>query len=80
MRHLICADTGRITILQLSVYAPDLNPQVRVWSLVKRGLGSPAAADLSQITRAVQHQLKGIAYCSELIDGCLAGTGLITDG
>jgi hypothetical protein len=38
---------------QLSAYAPDLNPQESIWSLVKRGIGSLAAADLGQITRAV---------------------------
>ncbi|MFG2695902.1 hypothetical protein [Kitasatospora sp. NPDC048407] len=57
-----------------------MNPQEGIWSLVKRGIGNLAAADLGQITRAVKRGLKQIQYRSDLVDGCLAGTGLITDG
>ncbi|MEU1287689.1 transposase [Kitasatospora sp. NPDC005856] len=57
-------------------YAPDLNPQEGVWSLVKRDIGNLAAADLGQITRAVKRKLKMLQYRPEVIDGCLAGTGL----
>ncbi|WP_406001040.1 transposase [Streptomyces sp. NBC_00829] len=60
-------------------YAPDLNPQEGIWSLVKRNIGNVAAADLSQITRAVKRKLKMLQYRPEVIDGCLAGTGLVLD-
>ncbi|MFD8237400.1 DDE endonuclease, partial [Streptomyces sp. NPDC059696] len=59
--------------------APDLNPQEGIWSLVKRDIGNFAAADLGQITRDVKHRLKQIQYRPDSVDGCLAGTGLITD-
>ncbi|SEM25608.1 hypothetical protein SAMN05414137_121171, partial [Streptacidiphilus jiangxiensis] len=39
-----------------------------------------AAADLSQITRAVKRRLKRIQYRPDLVDGCLTATGLILGG
>jgi hypothetical protein len=50
-----------------------------VWSLVERDLGNLAAADLNQITRAVKRKLKTLQYRPQVIDGCLAGTGLVLD-
>jgi transposase len=79
MRDFIFANSDWLTVFHLPTYAPDLNPQEGVWSLVKRGLGNLAAADLGQITRAVKRRLKGIQYRPDLVDGCLAGADLITD-
>ncbi|MEU1789178.1 hypothetical protein ABZ553_25580 [Streptomyces sparsogenes] len=56
-----------------------LNPQEGIWSLVKRDIGNLAAADLSQITRAVKRKLKMLQYRPEVIDGCLAGTGMVLE-
>ncbi|MFE2039704.1 hypothetical protein ACFXAZ_02050 [Streptomyces sp. NPDC059477] len=39
-------------------------------------MGNLAAADLSQVTRAVKRKPKTLQYRPEVIDGCLAGTGL----
>jgi hypothetical protein len=47
--------------------------------MVKRDPGNLAAADLSQITRAVKRRLERTQYRPHLIDGCLAGTGLVID-
>lgn len=44
---------------------------------IKRDIGTLAAADLGQITRAVKRELKTLQYRPEVIDGCLAGTGLV---
>ncbi|GAA2123240.1 hypothetical protein GCM10009759_74190 [Kitasatospora saccharophila] len=74
------ANTHWLTVFQLPTYALDLNPQEGIWSLVKRDIGNLAAADLGQLTRAVKRKLKMIQYCSHLVGGCLAGTGLIMDG
>ncbi|MFF4830318.1 transposase [Streptomyces sp. NPDC001315] len=74
------ANSHWLTVFQLPSYAPDLNPQEGIWSLVKRDLGNLAAADLGQITRAVKRRLKQIQYRPDLVDGCLAETGLIMDG
>ncbi|MEU4969418.1 transposase [Streptomyces smyrnaeus] len=79
LREFIEANADWLTAFQLPTYAPDLNPQEGVWSMVKRDLGNLAAADLSQITRAVKRRLKRIQYRPHLIDGCLAGTGLDVD-
>ncbi|AJT69664.1 hypothetical protein T261_8067 [Streptomyces lydicus] len=38
-----------------------------------------AAAELSQITRAVKQKLKMIRYRPHLIDGCLTSTGITFD-
>ncbi|MET7685038.1 transposase [Streptomyces sp. NPDC005423] len=76
MREFIATNVEWLTVFQLPAYAPDLNPTEGIWSLVKRDLGNLAAADLSEITRAVKHRLKKIQYRQDLVDGCLVGTGL----
>ncbi|WP_369392474.1 transposase [Streptomyces sp. CG1] len=78
--EFIANNADWLTVFQLPSYSPDLNPQEGVWSLVKRDIGNLAAADLGQITRAVKRKLKQIQYRPDLVDGCLAGTGLILDG
>jgi transposase len=70
------ANAHWLTVFQLPTYAPDLNPQEGVWSLVKRDIGNLAAANLDQLTRAVKRKLKMIQYRPQLIDGCLTGTDL----
>ncbi|WP_306300647.1 transposase [Streptomyces sp. NRRL B-24572] len=76
MREFIDANAEWLTVFQLPTYAPDLNPQEGIWSLVKRDIGNLAAADLGQITRAVKRRLKQIQYRPHVVDGCLTGTGL----
>ncbi|MDX3215102.1 transposase [Streptomyces sp. ME02-6991-2B] len=79
LREFIAANADWLTVFQLPTYAPDLNPQEGIWSLVKRDIGNLAAVDLSQITRVVQRKLKMIQYRPHLIDGCLTGTGMTLD-
>ncbi|MFF2009454.1 transposase [Streptomyces sp. NPDC058195] len=78
MRQFITDHADWLTVFQLPSYSPNLNPQEGIWSLVKHDIGNLAAADLGQITRAVKRRLKQIQYRPDLVDGCLAGTGLIT--
>lgn len=80
IRECIAANAHWLTVFQLPAYASGLNPQEGIWSLVKRDIGNLAAADLAQITRAVKRRLKQIQYRPELIDGCLADTGLTRGG
>ncbi|MFE9853681.1 transposase [Streptomyces sp. NPDC005576] len=80
LREFFAANATWLTVFQLPTYAPDLNPQEGVWSLVKRDIGNLAAADLVQITRAVKRRLKRIQYRPELVDGCLTATGLTLEG
>lgn len=58
MRDFIAANAVWFTVLQLPTYAPDLNPQEGIWSLVKRDIGNLPAADLGQITRAAKRRLQ----------------------
>ncbi len=80
MQEFIQANQDWLTVFQLPSYAPDLNPQEGIWSLVKRTIGNLAAADLDQLARAVRRGLKKIQYRPHLIDACLTTTGLIMDG
>ncbi|MFG2919872.1 transposase [Kitasatospora sp. NPDC048298] len=80
MQEFIKASKDWLTVFQLPSYAPDLNPQEGIWSLVKRTIGNLAAADIDQLARAVKRSLKRLQYRPHLIDGCLATTGLIMDG
>ncbi|WP_406470286.1 winged helix-turn-helix domain-containing protein [Streptomyces sp. NBC_01615] len=80
LRKFIDANATWLTVFQLPTYAPELNPQDGIWSLVKRDVGNLAAADLGEITRVVKRRLKQIPYRPDLVDGCLTGTGLIMDG
>nr|WP_198358235.1 transposase [Streptomyces fildesensis] len=80
LREFFEANTAWLTVFQLPTYAPDLNPQEGIWSLVKRDIGNLAAANLGQITRAVKRKLKMLPYRPGAIDGCLAGTGLNLSG
>ncbi|MFI8347661.1 transposase [Streptomyces sp. NPDC085596] len=76
MREFIDANAEWLTVFQLPTYAPELNPTEGIWSLVKRDIGNLAAADLGQITRTVKRRLKQIQYRPQVVDGCLAGTGM----
>ncbi|MEU5076058.1 transposase [Streptomyces asoensis] len=76
LREFIDANAEWLTVVQLPSYAPDLNPTEGVWSLVKRGIGNLAAASLGQVIRAVKRRLKKLQYRPDVIDGCLAGSGL----
>jgi hypothetical protein len=63
---------------QLPTYAPDLNPAEGIWSLLRRG--PPANAiftDPDHLVTTIRQVLRRIQYRSELIDGCLAETGLV---
>ncbi|MFI6864334.1 transposase [Streptomyces sp. NPDC050421] len=76
MKNFIAANEDWLTVFHFPSYAPDLNPQEGIWSLVKRTIGNLAAANLDQLAAAVKRSLKQTQYRPHLIDGCLAGTGL----
>lgn len=71
--------TDWLQIFQLPRYAPEINPQEGIWSLLKRALADFAAADLAHLTRVIKRKLKKIQYRPHLIDGCLPTTGLTLD-
>ncbi|GAA3160699.1 hypothetical protein GCM10010486_28540 [Nonomuraea roseoviolacea subsp. carminata] len=58
-------------------YAPDLNPVEGIWSLLRRGwLSNVAFSTPEHLVQRIRRGLRHIQYRSELIDGCLAETGL----
>ncbi len=66
-----------LTVVQLPSYAPDLNPVEGIWSLLRRGpLANTAFTDAEHLERTLRHGLRHIQLRPDLIDGCLAGTGL----
>jgi transposase len=69
-----------LVIFHLPPYAPEINPQEGIWSLLKRALADFAAVDLAHLTRAIKRKLKTIQYRPRLIVGCLPTTGLDLNG
>ncbi|WP_243766567.1 transposase [Streptomyces sp. GC420] len=70
---------GWLRVFQMPSYAPELNPQEGIWSLLKRGIANFVATNLTGLERIVKRKLKKIQYRPELIDGCLAETGLVIE-
>ena len=65
-----------LTVFQLPPYAPELNPTEGIWSIVKRGLGNFTTRTVDQLATTVKHLLKRVQYRPDLINGCIAETGL----
>jgi transposase len=66
-----------LTIYYLPPYAPDLNPVEGIWSLLRRGwLSNVAFTTPEHLIQRIRRGLRHIQYRSDLIDGCLAETGL----
>jgi transposase len=78
MRRFITGNADWLHVVQLPAYAPDLHPVEGVWSLLNRGgLANLATPGLDHLVRVVKRGLKKIQYRPQLIDGCLAETGLV---
>ncbi|MFD7015798.1 winged helix-turn-helix domain-containing protein [Streptomyces sp. NPDC059928] len=66
-----------IASLQLPSYAPDLNPVEGIWSLIRRsGQCNAAFTDPDHLIRVLRRRLRELQYRPDLLDGCLAATGL----
>ncbi|MFE3144405.1 transposase [Streptomyces scopuliridis] len=76
LKAFIAESDDWLTVFHFPAYAPDLNPQEGIWSLVKRTIGNLAAANLDQVATAVKRSFKKIQYRPHLINGCLTGSGL----
>ncbi|MEU5811857.1 transposase [Streptomyces sp. NPDC047718] len=69
-----------ITAYHLPPYAPDLNPVEGIWSILRRTTqANTAFTDPNHLMRRLRHGLRQIQYRSDIIDGCLTGTGAHTD-
>ncbi len=76
MRQLI-AGRDWLTVYQLPSYAPDLNPVEGIWSLLRRSwLSNTAFTTPEHLIQTIRRGLRAIQHHPDLIDGCLAGTGL----
>ncbi|MFC1436639.1 transposase [Streptacidiphilus sp. N1-10] len=66
-----------LTVHYLPPYAPQLNPVEGIWSLLRRRCqANTAFTDPTHLMRALRRGLRQVQYRPDLIDGCLAGTGL----
>lgn len=66
-----------VTSFQLPSYAPDLNPVEGIWSVIRRsGQCNTAFSDPDHLIRVLRRSLRELQYRSDVIDGCLAATGL----
>ncbi len=66
-----------ITAFFLPPYAPGLNPVEGIWSVLRRSSqANTAFTDPDHLMRALRHGLRVIQYRGDLLDGCLAATGL----
>jgi transposase len=78
MRKFI-AEVDWLSVVQLPAYAPELNPVEGIWSVIKGTvLANLAATGLDHVITTIRHGLKRLQYRPEVIDGCLAATGLTT--
>ncbi|MFE2672065.1 transposase [Streptomyces mirabilis] len=78
MRELI-AERSWLTVFLLPAYSPDLNPVEWVWAHVKRSLANLAVVALDRFEALVRNRLKRLQYRPHILDGFIAGTGLILD-
>ncbi|MFD7626584.1 transposase [Streptomyces sp. NPDC059851] len=66
-----------LTAYHLPSSVPDLNPVEGIWSIFRRPpQANTAFTDPSHLMRQLRHGLRQIQYRSDIIDGCLTGTGL----
>lgn len=65
-----------LTVQRLPSYAPDLNPVEHLWSAMRSGLTSLIPGTIDQLADVIRARLKPMRYRPDLLNGCLAGTGL----
>ncbi|WSP95846.1 transposase [Streptomyces sp. NBC_01233] len=66
-----------INAYHLPPYAPDFNPVESIWSILRRtSQANTAFTDPEHLIRRLRYGLRQIQYRSDIIDGCLTGTGL----
>lgn len=75
MRQFI-AEHDWPTVVQLSAYAPQLNPVEGIWSLIRRALANTAFTNPEHMIASVRRSLREVQHQTWLIDGALTGTGL----
>ncbi|MEU3620499.1 MULTISPECIES: hypothetical protein [unclassified Streptomyces] len=85
-KGVLRTDPSRAPTRALRIPGADASPcaALPLWALRRNAshcdLGNLAAGELAQITRAVKRRLEQIQYRPDLVDGCLAVTGLMMGG
>ncbi|HET6355437.1 MAG TPA: transposase [Streptomyces sp.] len=77
MRELI-GKRPWLTVFRFPTYTPDLNPAEGVWAHLKKSLGNLAPCSIDDLAGLVRTRLKRMQYRPDLLDGFIAGTGLVT--
>ncbi|MFI9776763.1 transposase [Streptomyces sp. NPDC051956] len=74
------AERDWLTVYQLPPYAPDLNPVEGIWSVLRRATTTNRAfADPHDLITAVRRGPRQLLqYRHDVLDGCLAGSGLVS--
>ncbi|WP_211264352.1 transposase [Streptosporangium amethystogenes] len=68
-----------LTVHQLPSYAPELDPAEGVWANLKGMLGNLAPHSVDDLATVIRSHLKRMQYRPTLLNGFIAGTGLILD-
>ncbi|WP_255648633.1 transposase [Frankia sp. ArI3] len=77
MLAFIAANSLWLTVIRLPSYSPELNPVESVWSLLKRGeIANRVLVDVDHLTSLVRRGMSRVGHRPDLLEGCLAGTGL----
>ncbi|MEU5049102.1 transposase [Streptomyces sp. NPDC021096] len=66
-----------LTAFRFPSYTPDLNPAEGMWAHLKHSLGNLAPCGTDEPTVPARTRLKRMQYRPGLLDGFIAGTGLI---
>lgn len=75
MRELVATRVW-LHVIRLPAYAPDLNPTEGVCGRTSNAASATCRPRRHQLLTIIRYRLKRIQYCTDLIDGFLAHTGL----
>ncbi|WP_322761413.1 transposase [Frankia sp. Cr2] len=77
MAAFAAANTLWLTVVQLPRYAPELNPVEMSWSVLKGGdIANRVFGGVDELNDLIRHDMTGFQHRPDLLDGCLAATGL----
>lgn len=66
----------RLTLIRLPAYAPELNPDEGVWSLLKRKLANVCNRTLGDLKVRLKRAIQQLQRHPQVLQGCLRETGL----
>jgi len=66
----------RLKLIRLPAYAPELNPDEGVWSLLKRSLANVCSRTLGDLKFKLKQTIQQLQRRHQVLEGCLRETGL----